>query len=210
MINPQTLDLASLPSVALEKKNKLPRTCGIYIVLKNENEVQYIGKSIDINRRWLQHHRYKEFKKIGNIKIAYLTFNDPKLLKDIESDLISWFKPCLNNTIINSLSLREKLNKTRIIKNNHLLEDYVIKKTPKRKEKLKNKKVKFANSSKLHKERPRNKEGKFAAFSTLGDRKFGVTLEREYQNKLLKLAEKEKISPTRLLRMLAQESLEKK
>lgn len=51
-INPLTL--SSLP---LEKRSQLPAVAGIYFVLNKNKQVQYIGRSVNIRRRWSGHHQ---------------------------------------------------------------------------------------------------------------------------------------------------------
>ena len=95
MINPETLDLSALPSVTLEAKSQLPTQSAIYFAIDSQGIVQYIGRSTNIHRRWLKHHRFSQLKSIGDIRIAYL-FVDSDLLSNVETALVKWFQPPLN------------------------------------------------------------------------------------------------------------------
>lgn len=44
MIDPKTLNLNSLPSVPLERRNELPQIACIYLALDRNKVVQYVGK----------------------------------------------------------------------------------------------------------------------------------------------------------------------
>lgn len=96
MIKPESIDLSTLPYVALSERNALPSTSGIYFAIDSEGTVQYIGLSKNIQHRWLQHHRYNELQSINGIRIAYLAVDDETLLLNIERALIAWFNPVLN------------------------------------------------------------------------------------------------------------------
>ena len=99
MINPGTLDLSTLPSVPLESKSELPNKSAIYFAIDSLNNIQYIGKSVNLKQRWYGHHRLSQLDAIGNVRIAYL-FMDEDLLDSVEAALIDWFKPALNATVI--------------------------------------------------------------------------------------------------------------
>jgi GIY-YIG catalytic domain len=98
MIDPQTIEIKSLPSISLSQRSQLPATQGIYFVLDASETVQYIGRSINIQQRWLRHHRYQQLTEIGFVKIAWLTVSNKNLLAQIEMALIDWFKPPLNKS----------------------------------------------------------------------------------------------------------------
>ena len=96
MINLETLDLKSLPSVPLENKNELPAISGIYFAIDSLEVVQYIGKTVNLQSRFSFHNRLEEFLELGKVTIAYLEINNCRLLLEIEKALIYWFKPRLN------------------------------------------------------------------------------------------------------------------
>jgi hypothetical protein len=96
MIDPQTIDLAILPWIPLNATAGFPKCPAIYFAIDSENQVQYIGRSINIRGRWKTHHRYGDLAAIGQIRIAYLFIEAIELLPEIESALIEWFNPPLN------------------------------------------------------------------------------------------------------------------
>ena len=95
----------SLPSVSLEERSQLPKTPCIYFVIDSEGMIQYIGRSINPNKRWTKHQHYYHLEAMGGIKIAYLTIDTPEMLPSIERALIAWFKPPLNNAKIKGKGL---------------------------------------------------------------------------------------------------------
>ena len=103
MIDIQSIDVHSLPSVALESRSELPNKSAIYFAIDSQNNIQYIGRSVNLKQRWYGHHRLSQFDTIGNIRIAYL-FMDEDLLESVEVALIEWFKPLLNNSITGNSS----------------------------------------------------------------------------------------------------------
>lgn len=95
MINPSSIDLSSLPWLPLDARSAFPRQPAIYFAIDSQNQIQYIGRSINPQTRWQYHHQYRQLQAIGSIRIAYL-FMDADLLPEIEEALISWFNPPLN------------------------------------------------------------------------------------------------------------------
>ena len=98
MINPSTVDIASLPSVALADRKQLPETPSIYFAIDIGGNVQYIGRSVNPRQRWATHHRAKQLESRTGIRIAYLSC-DADLLPLIEDALIDWFNPLLNRQV---------------------------------------------------------------------------------------------------------------
>ena len=98
-IDPENLDLRSLPSIPLEDRKMLPVISGIYFAIDSQGTVQYIGRSANLNQRWLQHHRISNLEECDRILIAWLEVTEPALLPEIEKALIDWFKPPLNGYI---------------------------------------------------------------------------------------------------------------
>ena len=99
MINPKTINLNQLPSIPLEARKKLPEISGIYFAIDSQGFIQYIGRSVNIQRRWLNHHRQPNLEQQQGIKIAWLEISDHSLLPEIEKALIEYFKPPLNGYI---------------------------------------------------------------------------------------------------------------
>lgn len=97
MINPQTINPLTLPSMALNERSQLPSQPCIYFAIDSQGVVQYIGRTVNLQARWLKHHRYKQLAQSEDIRIAYL-FIEPDLLPEVEIALIEWFNPQLNQT----------------------------------------------------------------------------------------------------------------
>lgn len=117
-MNPSEIDLLTLPSLSLEQRSQLPNTCCIYFAIDSQDIVQYIGRSLDLQQRWTQHHRQCQLQNMDGVRIAWLTVDAPELLPEIEKALISWFAPRLNgcrnpdellNKSIRLKRLREKI-----------------------------------------------------------------------------------------------------
>jgi hypothetical protein len=97
MINPSEINLESLPCLPLEEKASFPDTPGIYIAIDSLGDIQYIGRANNIKKRWLNHHKYSDLLKLGNIRIHYKVIEDEKNLTLAEKQLIKHFQPPLNN-----------------------------------------------------------------------------------------------------------------
>ena len=112
MINPQLLDLSSLPCVELSDRNTLPEVAAIYFAIDSEENIQYIGQTANLNRRWKSntHHKLTHLEKLGGTRISYMVV-EVGLLMEIETALIEWFEPPLNN-----LDLKLNIRKPRPIK----------------------------------------------------------------------------------------------
>lgn len=97
---PINIDLSSLDYVLLADRDKLPNTQGIYFVLEDE-KVIYIGLSkTSILRRWWTHEKVKDLiERKGEIKIAWFECRAVDLLPLMESTLIGYFDPPLNQTV---------------------------------------------------------------------------------------------------------------
>jgi GIY-YIG catalytic domain-containing protein len=95
MFSPESLNLETLPAVSLENRKRLPQTAGIYFAIDAAGAVQYIGQSINLRQRWKGHPCQGYIANGG--RIAYLEVSDPTLLKEIETALIQWFEPPLND-----------------------------------------------------------------------------------------------------------------
>ena len=84
--------LAEFPILSLESKGCLPPCVAAYLVIAN-NVVFYVGQTTNLHRRWLNHHRFKEFQKLENVQICWLEVDDPSLLRQLEKSLIQFFDP---------------------------------------------------------------------------------------------------------------------
>ncbi|MBW4617372.1 MAG: hypothetical protein KME21_29980 [Desmonostoc vinosum HA7617-LM4] len=56
MINPQTINPLTLPSVALNERSQLPSQPCIYFAIDSQGVVQYIGRTVNLQVRWLKYH----------------------------------------------------------------------------------------------------------------------------------------------------------
>ena len=97
MINPTTIDLSALPSVPLSERSQLPFVSCVYFAIDSQNKVQYIGATINLNQRWVQHHRSSQLFKMESVRVSYLPVDTGSLL-EVEKALIQWFKPSLNGS----------------------------------------------------------------------------------------------------------------
>lgn len=100
MIDPNSIDLANLPTLPLEYKSLLPEVSCIYFAIDSLGTIQYIGQTTNLQQRWISHHRYHDVNACSGVRISYLYIDAPELLPEIESALIDWFKPVLNGTKI--------------------------------------------------------------------------------------------------------------
>jgi len=95
MINPSDINLCALPSVPLEDRSRFPQTPCIYFAIDSQGVIQYIGKSINLRKKWSLHSRRRPLERMGGVRIAYLQCS-LELLEGRETWLIDWFRPPLN------------------------------------------------------------------------------------------------------------------
>lgn len=96
MINPNSINPASLPSLPLTDRRSLPELLCIYFAIDSQGAIQYIGRSVNLQRRWKAHQRCTELEAMGQVNVAWLEVSDATLLHAIEQALIKWFDPPLN------------------------------------------------------------------------------------------------------------------
>jgi excinuclease UvrABC nuclease subunit len=115
IIDPNSIDLATLPSLCLSRRSELPEAPAIYFAIDSLDQIQYIGRSQNLRQRWASHHRHFQLQAIDSVRIAWLRCDDVSLLAEIETALIEWFEPPLtgltmkpesNATITNACSER--------------------------------------------------------------------------------------------------------
>jgi hypothetical protein len=92
-IDPQSLDVSSLPSMLLSDRSQLPKISCVYFAISSGN-IQYIGRSVNLHSRWTGHHRTNCLATDSHI--AWIEVSNLDLLPEIEAALIYWFKPPLN------------------------------------------------------------------------------------------------------------------
>lgn len=94
------LNLSELPSVDLFQKDKLPNCAAIYFVSDSQGQVLYVGRTVNLVKRWREHHRFNQLKRLNRknrISISWLTCsNDINTLANLENEFIKLYKPPLN------------------------------------------------------------------------------------------------------------------
>lgn len=110
------IKLSLLPFVKLCDRSDLPEIRACYFVLQNE-EVLYIGRTINLRKRWIGHHLLRNYTLPSSIKIAWLAAKPNWSLEKMEKDLIIAFKPKINrpykleNAVRLTLDISESLHK---------------------------------------------------------------------------------------------------
>jgi len=92
VLNPQSIDPLTLPSVVMAERKALPEVPCIYFAIDSTDAIQYIGRSVNPRQRWQNHHRQAQ---VIGCRIAYMQC-DEALLGQVEQALIEWFAPALN------------------------------------------------------------------------------------------------------------------
>jgi DNA-binding Xre family transcriptional regulator len=95
MIDPKSLNIAALPALPLTDRQSFPPVSCIYFAIDSQGEIQYIGRTVNMQQRWITHHRYPVLAGMEQIRIAYMPV-EPDLLPSVEAALIDWFDPPLN------------------------------------------------------------------------------------------------------------------
>lgn len=97
VITPESINIASLPSLALNDKKNLPSVSAIYLVLEGETII-YIGLAKNLYSRWRNYHQKMKHLRTRktSLKIAWLECSDSDLMPAIEKALIAYFHPELN------------------------------------------------------------------------------------------------------------------
>ena len=96
------INIAELPSIALDDRSQLPKVCGIYFVVRKK-AVLYIGQSLNINDRWKNHHILKSASKLDNVSIAYWQVPAGHL-DNAERILIDEYQPTFNRQLSERLT----------------------------------------------------------------------------------------------------------
>lgn len=68
---------------------------GVYIVYADD-EIIYVGKTIDIATRWRSHERLPDFLDLGMTEVKIIPAGDRNELAEMERSLIREFNPALN------------------------------------------------------------------------------------------------------------------
>jgi predicted GIY-YIG superfamily endonuclease len=102
--NIDPLTLPSLPlgerySCGVASPTHLPNCPAIYFVMQGE-DILYIGKTINLVQRWVDHHKWNQLIALGTpVTIAWLECSDKNLLTQVETALIRQFAPKLNGHV---------------------------------------------------------------------------------------------------------------
>ena len=131
-MNPSNIDFSALPSLPLTSRSGLPTCPAVYFALEGDR-VLYVGRSGNLQQRWITHHRYSQLKGLNNVRIAWLECSDPSLLPEIEAALICHFLPPLNGSAVTSPVIRlflderlkEKFKRVCSIKGTSMTEEIV-------------------------------------------------------------------------------------
>lgn len=95
--NSVAITLSELPNISLVDKRHLPSCQCVYLAYQGD-QVFYVGQSLNLAKRWKQHHHYSTLEAMGSVRIAWLEVSNASSLLKIESALIEWFKPILNKS----------------------------------------------------------------------------------------------------------------
>lgn len=88
-------DILFLPSVPMAKLDTLPPKPGLYFVLSPENQLLYIGRSINLQQRWGSHHRKKQTTAAEGA-VFYLEVDAETDMDVLEEELIQLLHPLWN------------------------------------------------------------------------------------------------------------------
>lgn len=93
----ESVDPKALPSLPLNCRKAFPSVSAVYFALSKNNEILYIGRSINLRNRWSDHHQRSRLEEIGEVRIAWLEINNRTLLPKTEYALIERFQPPFNS-----------------------------------------------------------------------------------------------------------------
>jgi hypothetical protein len=89
-------DILRLDWVSTDELDLLPQKPGVYFVVV-WGVVIYVGKSQNIMRRWMSHHRFDQIIEMGGADIHYIV-TDARDAGALELEMIRLLSPELNNT----------------------------------------------------------------------------------------------------------------
>lgn len=96
----EEIKLSELQSIYLLDKDNLPNCAAIYFVSDSKGHILYIGRTVNLVKRWKDHHRFKQLKRFNRkdrISIRWMAcINDKNTLLYLENELIKLYKPPLN------------------------------------------------------------------------------------------------------------------
>jgi excinuclease UvrABC nuclease subunit len=115
-MNIEAVSPLTLPSLSLRERRSLPECAAVYFVLNSNDEILYIGGTVNLFQRWLTHHRCDQLTNMGDgIRITWLECSEPGLLPEIETALIKHFQPTLNRTPIPVSAMPSKVTVTVVL-----------------------------------------------------------------------------------------------
>ena len=107
MLDPQTINPLTLPSVPLEMRSHLPEIPAIYFCLTPTGNTVYIGETSNLYDRWARysHSKKQQCQECGCDRIAWLSpVPEVRFHRlSIEKELIRLYRPVLNMQIWNGL-----------------------------------------------------------------------------------------------------------
>lgn len=101
----RTINPLALPSVSLKQRSQLPTTPCIYFAIDNQGVVHYVGRSINLRKRWVDHHHHRldQLSELTDVRLAWFEVGEITILPVIEVALIRWFRPVLNGSTKTSI-----------------------------------------------------------------------------------------------------------
>lgn len=84
-----------MPFVLFSDRSQLPALPGVYVVIGADNMVLYVGQTVNLQRRWAQHHRGLQMRNNYRIYWRRVAHTDLDTTEDI---LIEQLHPTLNGT----------------------------------------------------------------------------------------------------------------
>ncbi len=75
------IDIDSLPSLPVVARKELPPVAAVYLAIDSLGNIQYIGRSVNLQQRWTNHHREPQLQ---GARIAWLSVDSSDLLPEIE------------------------------------------------------------------------------------------------------------------------------
>lgn len=98
-IDIEAINIQSLPSLFVLKRDELPEVSSVYFVVNQDNDVEYIGRTKNLRKRWKAHHLLNLLGKDNSLRIAWLKVDNQSLLSEIEKTLIKRFNPNFNRVV---------------------------------------------------------------------------------------------------------------
>ena len=100
--------ILQLPKVSLQAKQLLPEYSGIYYLLDETNTVWYIGKAINIRKRWQgkAHHRIYQLEAQRKHFTIYYEPVSKTQLDEVEKQRIEKYQPHLNASPVKTKKVR--------------------------------------------------------------------------------------------------------